>query len=88
MKCLLVSDLHYSLKQFDWLTKVAVDFDILVIAGDLLDISSPVSPQAQITVVLTYLKKLNSLTKLIVSSGNHDLNARNDNGEKFAKWFS
>jgi hypothetical protein len=27
MKCLLVSDLHYTLKQFDWLHAVA-DFDV------------------------------------------------------------
>jgi len=88
MKCLLVSDLHYNLKQFDWVTKVAADFDVTIIAGDLLDVSSPVSPQAQITVVLSYLNRLKSTTRLIVSSGNHDLNARNERGEKFAKWFS
>ena len=39
MKCLLVSDLHYSLKQFDWVTDVAPSFDVVVIAGDHLDIS-------------------------------------------------
>ena len=88
MKCLLVSDLHYNLHQFDWLVKTAPDFDVTVIAGDLLDVSSPVSPQAQISVVLSYLKQINPTTKLIVSSGNHDLNGRYENGEKYAKWFS
>lgn len=88
MKCLLVSDLHYNLHQFDWLVKAAPDFDVTIIAGDLLDISSSVSPQAQISVVLSYLKRIQPTTNLIVSSGNHDLNSRNGNGEKYAKWFS
>ena len=43
MKCLLVADLHYSLKQFDWLLEAARDMDVVVIAGDHLDISAYVS---------------------------------------------
>jgi Icc-related predicted phosphoesterase len=88
MKCLLVSDLHYALKQFDWVLSVAKDFDVVVIAGDHLDISSTVEARVQITVILTYLKRLHARTRLIVSSGNHDLDARNADGEKFAKWIS
>ena len=42
MKCLLTSDLHYALKQFDWVSNVAKNFDVVVIAGDHLDISSAV----------------------------------------------
>lgn len=88
MKCLLVSDLHYALKQFDWVLNVAKDFDVVVIAGDHLDLSSSVEARVQITVILTYLKRLHARTRLIVSSGNHDLDARNASGEKFAKWIS
>ena len=88
MKCLLVSDLHYALKQFDWVLNAAKDFDVVVIAGDHLDISSTVEARVQITVILTYLKRLHTKTRLIVSSGNHDLDARNTSGEKFAKWIS
>jgi Icc-related predicted phosphoesterase len=88
MKCLLVSDLHYALKQFDWVLSVAQDFDVVVIAGDHLDISSAVEARVQITVILTYLKRLHAKTRLLVSSGNHDLDARNAAGEKFAKWLS
>ncbi len=29
MKCLLVSDLHYTLKQFDWTLEVAGEFDAI-----------------------------------------------------------
>ncbi len=88
MKCLLVSDLHYTLKQFDWVLSVAQDFDVVVIAGDHLDISSTVDARVQITVLLTYLKRLHAKTRLVVSSGNHDLDARSEGGEKFAKWIA
>ena len=85
MKCLLVSDLHYALKQYDWVTNISKDFDVVVIAGDHLDISSAVEARAQITVILTYLKRLHSRTRLIVCSGNHDLDALNDAGEKVGR---
>jgi len=88
MKCLLISDLHYALKQFDWVANVAQDFDVIVIAGDHLDISSSVEVRTQITVILTYLRRLHAKTRLVVCSGNHDLEARNAVGEKFAKWIS
>lgn len=88
MKCLIVSDIHYDLQHFDWLAEVASDYDVLIIAGDLLDVSSPVPPQTQISVVLSYLSEIKDQTTLIVSSGNHDLNSRNENGEKYSKWFS
>jgi len=87
MKCLLVSDLHYTLKQLDWLDHVAERFDLMVLAGDHLDISSTVTLDAQIVVILNYLRRIQAKTRLIVSSGNHDLNARNAEGEKFARWM-
>ena len=37
MRVLFVSDIHYSLKQLDWLCGAAAGFDLLVIGGDLLD---------------------------------------------------
>jgi Icc-related predicted phosphoesterase len=88
MKILLVSDLHYTLKQLDWVSKVADRFDLVVIPGDHLDISSAVKLEAQIVVVLKYFARIQAQTKLIVSSGNHDLNAENDDGEKIAAWMS
>ncbi len=87
MKCLLVSDLHYTLKQFDWLNSVADQFDSVIIAGDMLDISSAVPVNAQIVVVLKYLRMLGQRTRLLVCSGNHDLNALNTAGEKTAGWM-
>jgi Icc-related predicted phosphoesterase len=40
MRCLLAADLHYSLQQFDWVKEVAEYFDIVVLAGDHLDVAS------------------------------------------------
>ena len=37
MRLLAVADLHYSLPQFDWVLEVAPDFDVVVLAGDLLE---------------------------------------------------
>jgi Icc-related predicted phosphoesterase len=88
MKCLLVSDLHYTLKQLDWLASAAQRFDLVVVAGDHLDLSSTVAFEAQIVVILKYFERMQGRTKLIVSSGNHDLNATNAAGEKYAAWMS
>jgi len=88
MKLLLVSDLHYTLKQLDWLQATAGHFDLVVVAGDHLDISSTVALEAQIVVILKYLQRAQSRAPLLVSSGNHDLNATNAAGEKVAAWMS
>jgi Icc-related predicted phosphoesterase len=87
VRILLASDLHYTLPQLDWVTSVAADYDLVVLAGDHLDISSIVSPDAQIAVVLEYLSRIARKTTLVASSGNHDLDARNELGERFAGWL-
>jgi Icc-related predicted phosphoesterase len=88
LRILLVSDLHYALKQFDWTASVAERFDLVVLAGDHLDIAGQLDGNVQIVVVLKYLKRLALRTKLIVSSGNHDLDVRNGDGEKIASWMN
>jgi Icc-related predicted phosphoesterase len=87
MKCLLVSDIHYDLKQYDWVLNQAASYDVVVLAGDHLDISSPVDIRSQITVIQTYMRRIGARTRLIVCSGNHDLDARNAAGEKDARWI-
>jgi Icc-related predicted phosphoesterase len=88
MKLLLVSDLHYALKQFDWVHSVADRFDAVAIAGDHLDSSSTVGVDVQIVVIGKYLRRLQTRTRLLVSSGNHDLNGRDAAGERVARWLS
>jgi len=87
MRILLVSDLHYTLKQLDWVISVADSYDLVVVAGDHLDIGSAVEPDAQIAVVLEYLSRIAAKTRVVACSGNHDLNARNDLGERSAQWL-
>jgi 3',5'-cyclic AMP phosphodiesterase CpdA len=87
MLILLVSDLHYTLKQLDWVASVAADYDVVVMAGDHLDIASIVEPDAQIAVVLEYLSRIAAKTTLVACSGNHDLNAHNEHGERSARWL-
>lgn len=88
MRILLVSDLHYSLPQFDWVVQAAPDFDLVVLAGDQLDIASAVSLDAQTVVVLRYLSLLHSIGPVAVSSGNHDLTGPDANGEQSALWLA
>jgi Icc-related predicted phosphoesterase len=87
MKVLLVSDLHYALKQYDWASDVAPDYDVVVVAGDHLDVSGQLAGNVQILVILKYLRRLAARTKVIVSSGNHDLDVRDGDGEKVASWM-
>ncbi|MEG6508252.1 metallophosphoesterase [Methyloligella sp. 2.7D] len=87
MRLLVVSDLHYTLPQYDWVLSIADRFDVVVMAGDHLEIASPVPGRAQSAVVLKYFQKLRQKTKLLICSGNHDLNTRNAQGEKISTWL-
>ena len=42
MRILVLSDLHYRLPHYDWLLEAAADVDVVAIAGDLVDVVSPV----------------------------------------------
>jgi len=87
MKILHVADLHYTLKHYDWLLKEAHKYDLVVMAGDMLDIVSPVNQPTQILVVQKYIKRIVAHTKLIVSSGNHDGDHRSEHDESHADWL-
>lgn len=85
MRILLVSDLHYTLPQLDWVVRMAPTFDLVVLAGDHLDIASPVPLNAQTVVLLRYLAMLEST--VAVASGNHDLTGPDARGEQAALWL-
>jgi Icc-related predicted phosphoesterase len=88
MRCLVVADLHYSLPQYDWVLNVADRFDLVIIAGDHLDLSSLVEGRAQTVVIRKYIELLREKTQVITCSGNHDLDSRDASGEKIAKWLA
>jgi Icc-related predicted phosphoesterase len=88
MRILVVSDLHYTLKQLDWVATSAADYDLVVLAGDLLDMASIVAPDAQIAVVLEYLARMSARARVVVCSGNHDLDDVNELDERAAMWLA
>src|SRR6202035_3240344 len=86
MRMLLVSDLHYSLPQLDWVVAASAAV-VVVVAGDSLNINSSVPLDAQSVVVHRYLELIASTTQLVVSSGNHDLTGPDAAGEQSALWL-
>lgn len=88
MRLLLASDLHYSLPQLDWVVQVAPSFDLVVLAGDHLDIGSTVPLDVQSVVILRYLSLLQAAGRVVVCSGNHDLTGPDAMGEQSALWLA
>ena len=87
LRILHVADLHYALPQFDWLVKTAEQFDLVVLAGHQLHLASPVPDDAEIPAVLEYLALLDQRTRVVMSSGNHDLTGPDANGEQAPLWL-
>jgi Icc-related predicted phosphoesterase len=87
MRILAVSDLHFGLNQFDWVVQQAGSYDVVIIAGDLLDIAGHLDLDSQITIVVKSLRTISAKTRLLVCSGNHDGDAKNDQQEYIARWL-
>ncbi len=87
MRLLFVTDLHYELKQFDWLLSRAADFDAVIIGGDLLELGATLEPDVQIVVIEKYLNRICRQKRLLVSSGNHDGDARSATNESICNWL-
>jgi Icc-related predicted phosphoesterase len=87
MRVLLVSDVHYRLRQYDWIYDAAPDVDVVVIAGDLLDIRSAVPLPAQAVAVSAQIGRIGGRGVLLAASGNHDLDERDAAEEKVAGWL-
>lgn len=87
MRLLVVADIHYALPQYDWLMEVAGRFDVVIIAGDHLDTNSLVDLGAQTIVVQKYIGRLRERARLLICSGNHDLDSRDETGERVTRWI-
>src|SRR5215471_6689851 len=87
MKLLFATDMHYELKQLDWLVANAGLYDLVVIGGDLLDLGAALDFDGQIVVVEKYLHRIRGGAPLMVSSGNHDGDSRNAADESVAAWL-
>jgi Icc-related predicted phosphoesterase len=86
MKILHVADLHYTLKQFDWLVAQRPQYELIIIGGDLLDLGGFLEREVQTVVVEKYFQKLAQGGKLGVISGNHDYDAQLKD-EQIAQWI-
>lgn len=88
MKCLLLADLHYDLRKFDWVLAVAAHVDVVVLAGDHLDLASTVDRPAQAIVAQQYFRRIRAKAPLLICSGNHDLDHCDSAGEYRTRWIT
>jgi predicted MPP superfamily phosphohydrolase len=72
MKILLTADLHCNSEWFRWVEEHASEYELISIAGDLLDIFSKVAIEDQLVLVMEFLRRLAQKTSVAVCSGNHD----------------
>lgn len=71
MIILHVTDLHFIQRWYDWLSERAPAHDLLVISGDLLDLTSATPATRQAAWVVDWAQGIE--TPMCVCSGNHDL---------------
>jgi hypothetical protein len=74
VKLLLTADFHFHRPWFEWLLRVADRYDLICIAGDLLDVSHPTGVVPQLIYVYEWMQMLMKLqVPIALCSGNHDL---------------
>jgi predicted MPP superfamily phosphohydrolase len=72
MKLLLTADLHFRIHWFHWLIAQAPRYDLVCIAGDLLDMFGSESRMEQAREVKKLILGLADIVPVAVCSGNHD----------------
>lgn len=70
MRILHTADIHANHEWFEWIANNCMAFDLLVIAGDLLNLFSNIRQHDQAKAVRSWLSALKAQT--IVCTGNHD----------------
>lgn len=71
MRILHCSDLHANLGWYEWLVRAAVDYDLVCLTGDLLDLNPRRPPNECLARVTHQLRRLRQ--PLALCSGNHDI---------------
>jgi predicted phosphodiesterase len=72
MRLLLTADLHFRLHWIRWLIEQAPDFDLICIAGDLLDMFKSETRLEQAREIRSLIRLLADVVPVAVCSGNHD----------------
>jgi len=74
VKLLLTADFHFHKPWFEWLLRVADRYDLICIAGDLLDMFHPEGVVPQLIYVYEWMQMLVKVqVPIALCSGNHDL---------------
>jgi predicted phosphodiesterase len=71
MKILVAADLHYREQWFRLLER-SRDYDLICIAGDLLDMFNAEPRIVQARTVSRWIRELAKVTRVAICSGNHD----------------
>src|ERR1700688_4690074 len=89
MKLLLTADLHFRIDWFRWLIEQAPNYDLVCIAGDLLDMFGVKSTREQAREVTGFIRELADIVPVAVCSGNHDNAGRlvSHDGASVYEWF-
>jgi Icc-related predicted phosphoesterase len=72
MKLLITADVHFRLHWFRWLIEQAPNFDLVCIAGDLLDMFKFETRTEQSRDIAKLVRELADRVPVAICSGNHD----------------
>ncbi len=83
MRLLTVADIHFNLRQLAWIEEVAEDYEAVILAGDLLDLTGHVPIEQQRRTMRQTLWRLSRRVPVLAVSGNHDV----DGPDGEASWL-
>jgi predicted MPP superfamily phosphohydrolase len=72
MKILLTADLHFRIDWFRWLIAQAPSYDLVCLAGDVLDMFDVKLTKEQAREVSILIRELADIVPVAICSGNHD----------------
>ncbi len=76
----IAADIHHDLKQMCWIEKRAQFYSAIILAGDLINVFSPVPVDKQRMEILGWLDRLaESGSTIAFTDGNHDIGLRSNN---------
>jgi predicted phosphodiesterase len=89
MKILISADLHYREHWFRWLIEQSENYDLVCIAGDLLDLFKSEPRMEQAREVSRWLRGLAAVSRVALCSGNHDNAGRQITADRAPvyEWF-
>jgi predicted phosphodiesterase len=89
MKILITADLHYRERWFRWLIEQGANYDLVCMAGDLLDMFKGEPRMEKAREVSRWVLELATITRVAVSSGNDDNAGRQITADRAPvyEWF-